>query len=123
MKRSFNTIHQNGKEILVMDYSGLKEQAMIDLVSEIRNAVLTANTPVRILVIFDERTFVTPQFMRHVEKASEDIIHLIADVAFTGMNKAKEFILKGYNLTSNKNYQSFDTREEALDYLCRSAKY
>jgi len=107
----------NSKEIFIIDYSDCKEGEMIDLVSELKRQVIAENMAVRILSVFNDRCYVTPKFMRHAEGATREAIHLIEKQAMIGLNGTKKMILKGYNFLFNTNIKTFNTIEEAMEFL------
>jgi hypothetical protein len=112
-----DTIVVNEQKIFVIDYRGGKEREMIEAVIELGNLIATNTEPVLVLSVFDDKTYVTPNFMRQVEKETAKVIHLIDKVAFLGLSSTKRIILNGYNLFFQRNFQAFKTREEAIEYL------
>jgi len=51
--------------------------------------------------------------MRSVEAATSEVQNLIQDQAML----TKKIILKGYNLMFQRNFRSFETVPEAIEYL------
>lgn len=90
---------------------------MIQLVTTLREMIQTHSSPVLVLTIFDDDTYVTPAFMRHSEKETGVVIGLIEKVAFVGLSTTKKIILQGYNMLFKRSFQAFDTQEEAIRYL------
>lgn len=114
--RIWKEIHE-GQTILVLDYSNLKEAEMMELLEVSKDLLVSENVPRLILVIFSERGYVTPAFMRKAEKFNKKFGHLIQNQAFIGLSEVKKFILKGFNLFLGKNFQAFDSKEEAINCL------
>ncbi len=107
----------NDKEIWSLDYSNCKEDGMIALASELTELGLAENKPMLVLAIYNEKNFVTPRVMRHLESVTGRIIHLIDKAALIGLSPTKKILLKGYNFLFNRNFKAFNTREEAIAYL------
>lgn len=112
----------NEKEILSIDYRGGKEDDMMSTATDFGALIALMGKPVLVLTTFDDKTYATPRFMRHVEKESGKVIHLIHKMAFVGLSPTKQLILKGYNILFKRNFQSFSTREKAIEYLLDEAK-
>jgi hypothetical protein len=102
--------------ILVIDYTNLKEDGMIALVSEAREIVLKENQPLLILSCFFNN-YITPKYKRHAEAVTAEVRHLIDKQAIVGLTSIQKMILKGYNLLMQRNFKAFETREEAVRYL------
>ncbi len=110
-------IVHKGKEILVIDYSGLRGTKMIEHFERARSLVADEQRPFPILNIFDDNTFVSSDFMRHVEKNVPELDSLISKQAIIGISFVQGWILKGMNLWAKTKIQQFKTFEEAVDYL------
>ena len=110
-------IQVGNREILLIDYSDLKQDQMIELGDLVLAQVLDDNTRFRILNIFNERNYLTPLVMNHQRKIVKEAIHLADKVAIIGLNPVKKIILNGINLLLGREFKSFSTREEALAYL------
>jgi hypothetical protein len=106
-----------GKEILSIDYSDCKEDEMINRISELAEMVFAENKRIVLLSIFNDKSFVTPKVMRHVENRTSLLIHLIDKMAMIGLSPTKKVILNGYNLIFKREFKAFDTRDEAIAYL------
>ncbi len=110
-------IRMGEREILSIDFSGLKEKQMIDLANESLKVVLEDNHSVFALTTFDSKNFTTPTVMRHFEDVNRQMLHLIKKQGIVGLTPMKKIILKGFNLILARDFKAFDTREEALSYL------
>ena len=109
-------IHLNGKEILVLDYSNKKVEEMIKVVDTAKQLILAENKPVLVLGIFD-KNFITPLFMRHLEKEIKGIEHLIDKNGVVGLSDIQLWILKGMNLWYKRQIYHFKTVDEASAFL------
>lgn len=110
-------IQINNQEILVIDYSGLRQDQMIELGDLALAQALADNARFRLLSIFNERNYLTPRVMNHQRKILKQAIHLADKVAIIGLNPIKKIILNGINSIMGSDFKSFATREEALAYL------
>jgi hypothetical protein len=76
---SVRKITYRDKEIIVIDYSGQKEDEMIQTVSEAIKLIHALEKPALLLSIFNEKNYGTPKFLRYLEaeiKATEEVIFL-----------------------------------------------
>lgn len=111
-------INYNGKAIIHVDYRDLNEQGMIDQIDEVKKLLLDENVPQLILSEYSRKNYATPKFMRHLEKATQQVLHLVKkSVIVAELNLPKQMILKAYNFFFKRNVKAFDSREEALRYL------
>jgi hypothetical protein len=88
------------RPIFSVDYRGLKDPGLMEAATIMRQMIEEHNAPVLVLVMFDDSTYVTRNFMQHVEKESGAVMHLIDRMAFVGLSPTKKIILNGYNLFS-----------------------
>lgn len=109
-------ISVQGRVILCIDYTGLREAGMIALGTEATHAILAETEPQCILTCFSN-TYVTPAFVRHMERNAELVRHLILRNALVGLNRPKMMILKGFNLVARTDFKPFASEAEALAYL------
>jgi len=107
----------NDVEILIVDYSDSRGKDLIETFEVAKSLVVAEGKPVLILNIVNGGTFLTPDFMRHVERELKKVDHLITRQAVIGLSKIQEWILKGLNLWYKKQIHKCDTMEEALKYL------
>lgn len=118
MDRIKKIIHQ-GKEIILLDYSGCKTEQMITLINLAKQWIEEKNQPVLVLSIF-HKNYVTPEFMRHVEKELKKVEHLIDKNAIIGLSAVQKWILLGVNLWYTRQIHHFDSYEKALEFLVSS---
>jgi len=103
-----------GKQIIVVNYNGLKEKEMIALVKN--HLELTLETKLSFLADFTN-CYVTHQYMVHAREYVEATKKIIEKGALIGIDPIKAGILKGIIYTYNVNFQSFETRDKAIDFL------
>jgi len=105
------------RSIIEIDYSDLKEPAMIELLGDLNNLLVDENSPLLVLSIFNEKNYITPNFMRNVEKITGEHIDSVKKMAIVGLTRTQTTILQAYNLKFNRNFKSFSERPEAIRYL------
>jgi len=111
-------IEVDEKVIYVIDYAGCNETEMMALVQKARVTMLENEKDSPFLILSShENSYLTPAFMRYVEKQTKESIHRIGKIAFTGLDPVKKIIVKGYSLMFRRNFKVFKTREEAIAYL------
>ncbi len=107
-----------GKEILEVDFSNLKETQMIDLLMGARKILISENRKQLVLALFNEKNFLTPKFMDHFRMDKrEEAIEVIERQAIVGFNETKRQIIEGYNILFNRSMKMFDSKEDAIDFL------
>ena len=118
MRSGINIEIHSDKEILVIDFSGNKEDEMIEMMIEFRDIIIAGKKPILILGIFNDKNYLTPKFMQAFRKVKRDeVTPYILRQAVVGLSENKKIILKGFNLFFNRNIQPFDSKELAIRYL------
>ena len=107
----------NGQVLLEVDYSNANGDQMIALLKEAAEIVRSENEKVLILSCFNRKNFVTPDFIRNAEAEVGQLKHLITKQAIVGLSFTQEIILKGLNIFLQRNFKSFKTRDDAIQYL------
>lgn len=110
-------IHHD-REILIIDFSGYKEDEMIKMLVEFRDIIISGNKPVLVLGIFSNKNFLTTRFMQAFRKVKRvESTPFIAKQAVIGLDENKRIIVKGFNAFFKRDIQSFDTKDRAIQYL------
>jgi hypothetical protein len=119
-KNRFRVVQLNHTELVLVDYSYLKEREMINLtdyhrlwVQEKLNTSFIANYI---------GTYGTPAYMKAAYQFTEETKSNIACGAFLGINGPKVALLKGIVYFMNVNFKAFDLEEEALTFVTRQTK-
>lgn len=107
----------NNKEVVVIDFSNLKEDQMMELISTSRALIIREQQKRNVMALFNEKNFLTPKFMRHFETDQREVIAFIDKQAVVGLTTPQKMIVKGYNTFQNRDIKSFATEEEALIFL------
>lgn len=110
-------IHHKDKEVLVVDFSDCKGDNMIEIFDRAKSLILAENKHFVILNIFNNKTYISPNFMRHIEQNLGEAEGLIDKQAIVGVSTIQEWILKGMNLWYDKGIKQFDSLDEALEFL------
>lgn len=110
-------IECDGKKILEIDYSNCKEAEMIALIRQAGNIGRTENRPFLVLSIVNEKNYLTPGFMKEVREIVNSNLHFIEKQAIVGLTPTQKTILKGLNIFVQRNFKTFDTKEEAVRFL------
>lgn len=110
-------INFRDKEILIVDYSGRKGEEMIAVFEQAKNLALTEKGQYRVLNIFNDQTYISPDFMRHVEKELTQTDAYVYKQAIIGLSTIQQWILKGMTLWYRRPFHSFNSMDEALEFL------
>ena len=102
---------------MIVDFSDLKENEMIQLVTDSRTKLLEEQRPQRLLVLLNDNNFVTGRVMRHIEREKKEALVYSVKQAIVGLSKPQRMILKGYNVIFRRDVRVFETQEQAIKYL------
>lgn len=114
-ERMRRIVHK-GREIILVDYSGLKESEMIALTNE-HAALVVAEGKESYFMANYEDTYGTPDYMKAAHVFTKVTKPYIPKGAFLGVRGPKVALLKGVTFFLNVNFKAFSTEEEALDFL------
>ena len=109
-------IEYGNHAILEIDYTGANEDEMMILISQAAEIGFSENKRVLVLATH-KNNYITGKFLNHAKTVTGDVIHLIDKMALVGLTQTQKLILKGYSIFFQRNFKSFDTREDALTYL------
>lgn len=109
----------NGVHYIFVDYTGLKEKEMIELIT--RHKGLAVETRLPFLADF-HKTYATPGYMKHAREFVTVTKSIVDTGALLGVDFLKSFLLKSILLLHRVNYRSFGSREEALEFLVKSSQ-
>ena len=116
MERIRKIVHKN-KEILIIDYSDCRGEAMIEVFKKAMEVLLTEKRRYPILSIFNSKTLVSPSFMRHIEKEVYNAEDFVVKQAIIGISQVQVWILKGVNLWYKRQIFYFKSMDQALEFL------
>jgi len=106
----------NGVKIVFVDFKGLKEKQMIDLIDD--HLKLTLQTPLPFILDLHE-AYLTPNVMIHGRRFAELTKTIVGKGALIGLTQVKSYILKGVVFVYGVNYRSFESKNEAIDFLTK----
>ena len=109
-------LHKN-KEVLVLDYSDFNADGMIELLLAAKELIMREEKSVLVLSILNKKNYVSPKFMRTIEREVRQVEHLILKNAVTGISDMQGWIVKGMNLWYRRQLHVFDSADKALDFL------
>lgn len=105
-----------GKEIYLMDYSGLKEAEMIALTNLHATTVVAEGKKCYFIANYDN-TYGTANYMKAAHAFTQATKSFIPKGAFLGISGPKVALLKGVTYFLNVNFKAFESEQEALDFL------
>jgi hypothetical protein len=112
------TEHQ-GKQILVVDFSNCGPNQMMTLLEEFRDKV-TIQPPESLLILAD---FTDANFDKSVITRMKELLVLdrpyVKRAAWVGTKSLPHVYYENFKSFSKRDLPSFDTREEALDWLVK----
>jgi hypothetical protein len=114
---SVRKIQHKDKVVLIVDYSGRRGMGMIEIFDRAKSLILEENKHFVILNIFNSKTFVSPDFMRHIQQNLSEVERLIDKQAIIGLSAIQVWILKGMNLWYSTKIYEFNSQDDALDFL------
>jgi hypothetical protein len=104
----------NGKKIIFVNYNGLKEAGMIELVNRHQQLALETGFP---FIADFQNTYVTTGYMKHARRFVEATQLTVNKGALLGVDAVKSMILKGVLILYRVNYQPFDNKAQAVAFL------
>lgn len=112
-------IYYKDKEILIVDYSNCKGDDTINVFEQAKQLILSENKKHLTLTIFNKKTLVSPNFLRHVERELFKVDEFVDRQAIIGISNVQEWILKGVNLWYKRQIHAFNSYEEAVEFLVK----
>jgi hypothetical protein len=103
-------------EIIKVDYRHCKEAELIALTIEHKELILEENKTSYFLANY-EHTYGTANYMKAAKDFTESTRHLVKKGAFLGITGPKVFLLKGITFFIDVDFKTFDSEEEALEWL------
>lgn len=112
----FKKRNYKGREIIYVDYRGLKEEGMIATATDLREWLLKENKDhLRLINITD--CYATPKFTTYIRALGRETQAIPFRGAIVGITGAKRVLLMGYNRLLGGKLKPFDSEDEALEYL------
>lgn len=107
----------DNKNILEVNYSDLREGGITDLLENVKQLILQDKKPVMIISYFNSKNYVTAAFIIRAKEITSEVLPYVEKMTFVGLSMTQKILLKGFNIALQRNFRSFDTREEALKFL------
>jgi hypothetical protein len=114
----FSIIDYKGNEVLYLDYRGMNEKQMIQIVDEATERTIQDNKP-RLLLANITGTFVLPDFLKKAKEDGKRTKHLTLKSAIVGVEGAKKVLLKVYNYFIGNEMKPFNDEVEAKEWLVK----
>ena len=111
-------IEYNGKEILYIDHRGAKND--IELLQILHKGIEIEKTLKEnsLALANFENTFLSYQVMEEMKKSGKHRKKVMKKLALVGISGMKVIFLRAYiEFTGQKNIKTFNTEEEAFDWL------
>lgn len=90
---------------------------MIEVFETAKSLVQIENKHVVVLNVLNENTFINSNFMQHVRQHLPEVEGLVDKQAVIGLTAIQKWIVKGMNLWYERKIYSFDSIDEALEFL------
>ncbi len=110
-------IECEGRIILEIDYSDCNESEMIAVLNQAQEIGKAENRPYLVLSVVNRKNFLTPNFMKEVKEIVKSNLNLIEKQAIVGLTSTQKIIITGLNIFVQRNFKTFDTKEEAVRFL------
>jgi|GEM_PF-2595729 50S ribosomal subunit-associated GTPase HflX len=112
-----SVIEHNGCLVLVVDYSNCRGEQCVDVVNQAMDFLKSNQGRWPILSIFNEKTYVSPAMIRHIETHLPAAQKYISSQAIIGTTTVQKWILWGVNSWYQTKIHPFESRLQALDFL------
>lgn len=110
-------IEHKGKQILYIKYAGLPPEAMLDLIRQATQMIVDAKTDEVLSLTDVSGCYLNQEFVNLSKEQSRISLPLTKKAAIVGVAGLKKILLNAVNKFSPKPRVSFDTLEEARDWL------
>ncbi len=109
-------INHKGKEILYVDYRGMKENEILEEMDKATDFALKENRPMLRLSNMTD-VFAVSTVVDKAKESGKRTKHLTIKRAAVGITGAKKVLFNAFNRVSGNNARAFDDVEEAKDWL------
>jgi hypothetical protein len=109
-------ITHKGREILYVDYRGMKEQDILEEMDKATEFALKENRPLLRLSNMTD-VYAVPSVVDKAKASGKRTKHLTIKRAAVGITGAKKVLFNAFNRVSGNNARAFDDVEEAKDWL------
>lgn len=110
--------HQ-GKQILLIDYSGCTRQTLLDILKE-RERIVLAQPPGSVLTLVDVTGVETSkEVFDEVKKVAVRERAKVKRAAVVGIESVPKVLFESLKTFAAREYRTFATREEAMDWLVK----
>ncbi len=115
---SVKWIEYKGREILFIDYRGLKSEEQLVILDLAEKIILEKKEKVLILVDTTDAA-TSSEFMARMNEKGKRIKFLVGKQAVVGIKGLKRILLDSYNRATGSTLRAFPTQEEAKEWLVK----
>lgn len=115
MEERFRTLTHKGQTIVLLDLSGLQDEKEIIRLIKMRSNL---QTPHGLLVDLTRPHF-SRNIMKEAKESSKDVQPLLKAYAVVGTGSVIGMMVSGISRFIGMHIATFDTRQEALDWLAK----
>jgi hypothetical protein len=115
---SVKTITYKGQEIIYTDFRDCTEEEMLQLLDQGQELVLQGKQQTLQLTNIT-RAYATRKFTVRANEVGKATKHLTRKEAIVGITGAKKVLFRAYNLLMGGVARTFETEEEAKEWLIR----
>lgn len=112
----YSIITHHGKEILYVDYQGLKTEEILNAMDEATEFALRENRPLLRLSNMTD-VYAVREVVEKAKYCGERTKHLTLKRAAIGITGAKKVLLNAFNRFTGNGTKAFDSIESAKDWL------
>ncbi len=113
-----NWIEYKGKEILFIDYRGLRWEKQLEMLELAEKIILERKEGVLILVDTTDAA-TSPEFMARMKEGGKRIKLFVEKQAVVGIKGLKGILLDAYNRITGSTLRAFPTQEKAKEWLVK----
>jgi len=108
-----------GKQILLVDYTGCTRQTLLDILKE-RERIVLAQPKASVLTLVDVTGAETSkEVLEEVKKVAVRERAIVKRAAVVGIESVPTVLFESLKTFAAREYRTFPTREEAMDWLVK----
>src|SRR5581483_2437988 len=116
-------IQHNGKYVLLIDYSGVTDEAEMLKIVAVRRELVSAQRPASVLTLTDiTGARYSKQVLAKVKEAAVLDRPFVRRAALVGVDEGNRQVLEAVSTFAVRTWRQFDTRQQALDWLVEESK-
>ena len=112
-------ISHKGQEILMNDRSNLRDQDIIENVSQSVSLIKESGKKDILYLVDNSNTIIVPHVKEHIKKKGREASPYIKKTAVIGTNNAQKILLNVLSNLTGMNIRVFDDEESAKEWLIK----